>query len=140
MMDQTVVFFLAGILIVAAIILALICGSKKGVKRLDVERYRVRYLAIENQLKRDEESSHHLVVINADKLLDHALKDRGIKGQTMAERMKHVNELFSDSRGVWTAHKLRNKIVHEPDVKVGYEEARHALSNFKKALKDLGAI
>jgi len=139
-MDQSIIFFFAAIIIIAALLFYLICMTKHGVKHLDVEKYRVKWLAIEQQLKRDEVSSFHLTVLNADKLVDQALRERGVKGQTMGERMKNSVSLFSDRNGIWTAHKLRNKIAHETDVKVTYEEARFALKNFKKALKDLGAI
>jgi len=139
-MDQSIVFFFAAIIIVGALLFALICTSKKGTRRLDVERYRVKYLAIENQLKRDEHSSYHLSVLNADKLVDQALRERGVSGQTMGERMKNSASLFSDRNGIWTAHKLRNRIAHESDANVTYDEARYALSCFKKTLKDLGAI
>lgn len=139
-MDQSIIFFFAAIIIVGAIMFALICSTKKGSRRIDIEQYRVKYLAIENQLRRDEPSSYHLAVLNADKLVDQALRDRGLRGQTMAERMKNFNSSFSDRNGIWMAHKLRNKIAHESDVKVSYDDARRALSSFKRALKDLGAI
>jgi transposase len=91
-------------------------------------------------LKRDEESSYHLCILNADKLLDQAMRERGIKGETMGERMKTIRTVWSNPNGVWTAHKLRNQVAHEPDVRIGYDDARRALSSFKQALKDVGAI
>jgi hypothetical protein len=139
-MNQSLIFFFAGIIILGAIMFALICLSKKGIRHLDVERYRTRCLAVEHQLKKDEPSSYHLSVLNADKLVGQALKERGIKGQTMGEKMKNANSIFSDSNGIWSAHKLRNRIAHEPDASVTYDEARYALSHFRRALKDLGAI
>jgi hypothetical protein len=139
-MDQSIIFFFAIIIIVGAFLLVVICNTKKGAIRLDVEKYRIKYLAIENQLKRDEASSYYLTVLNADKLVDQALKERGLRGTTMAERMKNFNSHFSDRNGVWLAHKLRNKIAHESDARVTYDEARYALASFKRALKDLGAI
>lgn len=139
-MEHSIILLFAAIIIVGALLFAFICVTKKGAKRLDVERYRVKYLAIENQFKRDEPSSFHLSVLNADKLVDQALRDRGARGQTMGERMKNSASLFSDRNGIWTAHKLRNQIAHESDVMVTYEEARYALVCFRKALKDLGAI
>lgn len=139
-MDQSIVFFFAIIIIAGALMFALICTSKRGHKKLDVEHFRAKCLEIEHQLKKDEPSSYHLSVLNADKLVDQALRGRGIKGKTMGERMKNSASLFSDRNGIWLAHKLRNKIAHESDAHVTYEEARHALSNFRKALKDLGAI
>lgn len=141
-MDYAIVFGLAAILIVGALMFAFISKItvRKGAKRLNVDEYRVKYLAIENQLKRDETSSYHLAVLNADKLVDLALRECGTNGETMGDRLKNSNAKFSDLNGLWTAHKLRNRIAHESDVVVAYDEARYALSCFKKALKDLGAI
>lgn len=138
-MDQSVVFFLAAILIVGALFFAFI-STRKGTKHLDVEYYRAKCLEIEHQLKETEPSSYHMSVLNGDKLVDHALKGRGVKGKTMGERMISSAPSFSDRNGIWAAHKLRNKIAHESDAKVTYNEARNALSSFRKALKDLGAI
>jgi hypothetical protein len=138
--SSTIIFVFAGIIIIAGLLLALISLTKKGVKHLDVDKYRVRYLAIEQQLKKDEQSSYHMCILNADKLLDHALTERGLKGKTMGERMVNAKTMFSNNNEVWTAHKLRNRIAHEQDVKITYDETRYALAYFKKALKDLGAI
>ena len=139
MIDQSVIFFLAAVVVVGAIVLALI-GAKKGRKNLNVEYYRSKCLEIEHQLKRDEFSSYHLSVLNADKLMDKALIDRGFKGKTTGERMKNAASSFSDRNGIWNAHKLRNKIAHEPDACLTYDQARYSLASFRKALKDLGAI
>jgi hypothetical protein len=130
----------AGVLVVGALLLAIIALSRQGSPRLTVEKYRMRWLAIENQLNRDEPSSFQLSVLNADKLLDQALRERGVKGETMGARMKTAQTTWSNANAVWTAHKLRNQIAHEPDVNIRYEDARHALSSFKQALKDVGAI
>lgn len=139
-MNLSIIFFLAAVLIIGALLLFLICVTKKGVKRLDVEKYRVRCLAIEQQFKKEEPSSYHLAVLNADKLVDQALRELDVKGQTMGERMKNSANRFSNRNGIWTAHKLRNVIAHESDAHVSYESARQALNNFRQALKDLGAI
>jgi dihydrodipicolinate reductase len=140
MIDQSIIFFFAIIIIIGALLLFAICISKKGVKHLDVERYRAKCLEIEHQLKVDEPSSYALSVLNADKLVDQALRERGVKGQTMGERMKNSASTFSDRNGIWAAHKLRNQISHEPDFSIKYGEAKFALAQFRKALKDLGAI
>lgn len=139
-MDQTIVFFFATVIIIGALMFKLTCTPKKGTKHLDVEYYRTKCLEIEHQLKKEEPSSYHLSVMNADKLVDQALKCRGIKGDNMGERMKNATSLFSDNNSVWSAHKLRNRIAHESDVVVTYVDARQALIGFRKALKDLRAI
>ena len=139
-MDNSVIFLLSAIIIVAAIMFAIICFTKKIGKHIDVEKYRAKCLEIEHQLKADEPSSYHLSVLKTDKLVDSALRDLGIRGQTMGERLKNSVSLYSDRNGIWTAHKLRNIIAHEPDAVVTYEQARRALISFRQALKDLGAI
>jgi hypothetical protein len=139
-MDLSIIFFFAGIIIVGGLLFALIGLSKKGTNHLNVEQYRVKWLSIEQQLKRDQPASFSLSVLNADKLLDQSLRERGLRGQTMAERLKSGATMFSNRNNVWTAHKLRNRIAHETDVRVSYDDARYALSYFKQALKDVGAI
>ena len=139
-MDQSIIFLFAGCIIIGALMLFLICSTKKGARSLDVEYYRTKCLEIEHQLVQNDPSSYQTSILNADKLVDQALKTLRIRGNTMGERMKSSAKLFSDRNGIWDAHKLRNKIAHEPDVRISYEEARFALKNFRKALKDLGAI
>lgn len=141
-MDQSIsiIFFLAAIFVFGAILFAVISLTKRGPKNLDVEKYRSRWMTIEQQLKRDEISTYHMCVLSADSLLDHALKERGIAGETMGERMKAMKKQWSNANNVWSAHKLRNQIAHEPDVKLSYDNARRALQSFKQALKDVGAI
>lgn len=139
-MDQTlsIIFFFTAILIFGGLLFAVIALARKSPRGLDVEKYRSRWLAIEQQLKRDETHSYQMCVLNADKLLDQALVEKGVSGTTMGERMKQTK--WSNANVVWTAHKLRNQIAHEPDVRLDYDGARRALAAFKLALKDIGAI
>ncbi len=139
-MDGTLLAFFIGILVVGILLIIVITITKKSPAGLDVDRYRSRWLGIEQQLKREDPHSYQMVILNADKLLDQALRDRGIQGETMGERMKTLRDSWSNANAVWTAHKLRNQIAHEPDVVVGYDDARRALAAFKQALKDVGAI
>lgn len=139
-MDQNVFFFLAAIFIIGGLLFALMAISKKSPRPLDVSRYQESWLKIEGQLKKDEVSSYSLAVINADKLLDRALQERAYNGKTMGERLKSARDKFKSNDAVWSAHKLRNRIAHEQDVKVEYEATKRALVAFKQALRDLGAI
>jgi hypothetical protein len=81
-----------------------------------------------------------LAIIDADKLLDEALKKRNFRGKTMGERLVSAQRSLSDNDAVWYAHKLRNRLVHEPEVKLRKSEAQNALAGFKKGLNDLGAF
>lgn len=139
-MNSSLLFMLAGILVVAGVMLWIIFRLNQGTNQLDVDKYRKKWLEIERQLKKDDPRSCQFAVVEADKLLDHAMKDNGVRGDTMGERMKTARERWSSRDAVWQAHKLRNQIVHEADVKVGYDTARRALAGFKRGLKDMGAI
>lgn len=76
-------------------------------------------------------------ILDADKLLDYALKTKGFKG-SLGEKLKKHGACFSDLNGIWAAHKLRNRVAHElGDVRKA--EVKSALRSFKKGLEDLGA-
>jgi hypothetical protein len=140
MTDGLMLLFLVVIVLLGAGILFIITHARGKARPLDIDRYRTSWLTIEQQLVKGEEASCHLVVLNADKLLDQALKQRGFKGDTMGQRMKSAHDTWSNANNVWNAHKLRNRIAHESEVTVGYDNARRALTAFKQGLKDLGAI
>lgn len=137
-MNESVIFMFAAILIVGGLLFAVVTLTRRGGKQLDVTKFRRRWLSIEQQLKESEPSSYQLAVLNADKLLDLALREKGVAGETMGARMKQTT--FSNANATWSAHKLRNQIAHETDVAINYQTARRALASFKQALKDVGAI
>jgi len=76
-------------------------------------------------------------VIEADKLLDFALGKKGLQGN-LGEKLKNAQGYFTDINSVWAAHKLRNRIAHEMNIKIYDNEAKRALKQFKQGLKDLG--
>jgi len=80
----------------------------------------------------------NLAIMNADKLLGHALKARGVFG-SVGDQLKSAPSLFNDLNSVWSAHKIRNRLAHEIGMKVTPKEAKSFLNIYKKALKDLGA-
>lgn len=138
-MDAGLIVLFAAILIIGALLFALITFGKKG-RSLDVEKYRSRWMTIEQSMTRDNEASYHMAILNADKLVDQALQDIGFSGQTMGERLKSAKTALPHRDNIWAAHKLRNRIAHEPDARISYDHARRALAQFKQTLKDLGAI
>lgn len=138
-MDGALIFLFAAVIIVGVLLFAIITFGKRG-GHLDVDKYRTRWLAIEQSLERNNQASFHMAIMNADKLVDQALKDKGIKGKTMGERLKAAKDQLPHRDNIWSAHKLRNQLAHEPDATVNYDQARRALAQFKQTLKDLGAI
>ena len=81
-----------------------------------------------------------MAIVEADKLLDGALKSMSMAGDTLGERLKFASYKYPELRKVWFAHKLRNQIVHEHDVRVKPHDLRSALKDYKKVLKILGAL
>ncbi len=139
-MNSSVFFLLATVLIIAGAMLAVITLMRRGGAPLDMDKYRKKWLEIERQLSREDVRSYQMTVIEADKLLDCALKECGTKGETMGARLKEKKTAWTNANAVWSAHKLRNQIVHESDFRLNYDDARRALAGFKRALKDVGAI
>lgn len=128
--------FIVGILIFVAILLT----SKKRYT-FDKMEYQTDFLAIENSLIKENSATYNLSIVEADKLLDKAMHEMGISGNTMGERLKKCGkEKFTKLDSVWRAHKLRNQIAHEPRFSVEYVQAKRALAIYRQALKDLGAI
>jgi hypothetical protein len=128
-----------GIVVIAAL-LGVVLGSgyvKRRPKTLDATYFTAQWRSAQAYCK--EKSTWPLAVINADKLLDEALKRRRFKGKTMGERMVSAQREFSDNDGVWYAHKLRNRLVHEADVSLKDSDVKKALIGIRQALKDLGA-
>lgn len=138
-MGDTIVWLFVAIIIVGGGFLALMMLTRKPSKYLDQQKYRERWLSINGAITNDS-GSQELAIINADKLLDQALRERGVSGETMGERMKTAKAMFSDNNAVWNAHKLRNRIAHENTVKLNPLVTKRAMSAFKTALKDVGAL
>jgi hypothetical protein len=138
--DPKVVVFLAAVLLVGVVIvlaLNLLWRRRAG---LNVEKYRTAWLKLENSLDRGNPITYQMAILSADKLLDQALRDSGVSGGTMGERLKSAKTRFTNINDVWFAHKIRNRIAHESDVNLNFVTTKRALFIFKKALKELGAI
>lgn len=138
-MNLDLLIFFGAVLILGIIVFAWVV-RRSGHTRLNVEKYRSDWLSIERQLVKDSHASYVIAVLNADKLLDKALKESGYRGNTMGERMKSAKNTWKNANQVWTAHKVRNTLAHETDAAISYDTARRALAAFKQALKDVGAI
>ena len=140
MIDGSLTLLVAA-LIIGILLLIMMGFLKKKETRFDKEKYQVDFLRIENSLKKENEASYAMAIVNGDKLLDKALCEMGIPGRTMGDRLKKVGkEKFTQLNAVWYAHKMRNQIAHDHDFMPTFAQANHALETYKQALNDLGAI
>lgn len=136
----TPLLFAVAILIAAGLLFLVIHLTKPYAPALNKEKYQKNWLKIENSLNKENPASWHLALINGDKLVDTALRELQVKGQTMGERLKAAKDKFSSPNSIWHAHKLRNVVAHEHDAEINFDQTRRAMNSFKQALKDLGAI
>jgi hypothetical protein len=81
-------------------------------------------------------------IAEADSLLAEALKRRGYKGKNTGERLVAAQHDLSANDTIWLGHKLCNKLNQEDvDVrKLKKKDMLDALSGFRQALRDLGAL
>jgi hypothetical protein len=111
---------------------------KRPKKELDKAYSRGKWKELQKKCAHTE--TWALAVIEADSLLDEALKKHRYKGKTMGERLVSAQRMLTNNDGVWFGHKLRNQLVHQTDVALREKDIKHALLGFLQALKDLGAI
>lgn len=139
-MSGAAVPIIIAIIIVGVLVFIAISLSASKPHAFDKQEYQARWLAIENAYNPKNPSSASMTILNADKLLDQAMIEMGIPGKTMGDRLKKVNTRLSQLDAVWSMHKIRNQIAHEPDYHLSSAESSRALKIYKQALKDLGAI
>ena len=80
-------------------------------------------------------------ILRADALLNDILNDLGYEGPTFADRLKIVDTTILKSVDrLWSAHRLRNMIAHEPLEQHSRETIIEALRSYEQALRELGLM
>lgn len=116
--------------------------SKKIVKEkkegFDFGQFKERWQAVLGHIDLMNESDWKLAIIEADKLVDDLLIQKGYKGESMAERLASVEkDELSSIDLLWEAHKVRNRIAHKVGFKLTNQEADKVISYYKEALEEL---
>ena len=131
-------------LVIVLLIVAVIWLKKKltspelyGMTREQVAK---RWKQVMDTSKMNGDMGLKLSIIEADKLLDAALKSLVMPGETLGERLKVACYKYPKLKNVWWAHKLRNNIVHDHSFRLNSGQAKKALNEFEKALKELKVL
>jgi len=127
------IWLLVGIFVILDLSLltfVIVSRSRKSFSEADKKKYREHWQRIAALDGRQ-------AVVEADMMLDELLGKKGYSG-TMGEKLKKAGPAFTNVNDVWSAHKLRNRLVHELNMKVSAGEAKTALNHFARAFKDLG--
>lgn len=135
-MQPTVLAGSVAVIVLCVLLVASV--QRRRPRRPDHARFQKRWHEIQGFCK--TANTWPLAIINADRLLDEALKRLRCKGKTMGERLVSVQRRLSDNDGVWYAHKLRNRVVHEEMGDLKRRDVESALRGFRQALIDLGAL
>jgi hypothetical protein len=102
---------------------------------------RERWQSIEKKFALDTPESTRLAIIEADALVDTALKGMQIPGEHLADRLSNLdqNDIKSMNR-VWRAHRLRNDLVHTPGFAVPPADAQRTMDDYEAFLKEMEVI
>ena len=125
-----------GVLVLVAVGLFLWLRHRPA--KLKTEFYQEKWQELQGMLR--DKQKWALAVVDADNLLDNALKKKHISGHSMGERLVKAQRLFTDNDGIWFGHKLRNKIDADPTVKLKEADVKQALVGIRQGLKDVGAL
>lgn len=121
------------------IIVAIVIIRKKRQKRaLDKAHYIAKWKELQKNCA--TRKTWPQAVIDADKLLDEALKQRRYKGKTTGERLVAAQHELTANEDVWFSHKYRDEIAEEDVRRLKKQDIIDALSGFRQALRDLGAL
>ncbi len=109
--------------------------------RLDEKRILRAWQKVKARLAKQHEAERRLAVVEADLILDEVIKIAGYQGETMGDRLKGLTPAnLSNIERVWRAHKIRNRIVHEPDFAMTAMEAEEMVDIYHKALQEFGLL
>lgn len=81
-----------------------------------------------------------LAIIEADVMMDQALKQRGYAGASLGERLRSVSPSSLPSiNDAWQAHKVRNFVAHHGhEYVLTKREAEETMKRYERVLDDLG--
>jgi hypothetical protein len=107
----------------------------------DVPRYRKHWNDIRAHAEDAPPQSLTLAVIAGDNLVDDALKEMGLQGEHMADRLEQLHKADLPSLDdLWRAHRVRNDLVHTVGFTLTPNETREVLDVYEKFLLELGAL
>ncbi|MDB5170605.1 MAG: hypothetical protein JWO35_299 [Candidatus Saccharibacteria bacterium] len=107
-------------------------------KELDVKDFTQRWQALQKHCV--TRKTWPQAIIEADNLLCDALKKSRYKGKSTGERLVAAQRMLSDNEGVWFGHKFCKQIGDQDVRKIKKQDVMDALTGFRQALRDLGAL
>jgi hypothetical protein len=107
-------------------------------RKLKVDRFRTDWKELQKFCR--DKATWSQALIDADNLLDKALKLRRFKGKRMGERLVSAQRKLTNNDSIWAAHNLTKKVLDVPNTKLTEAKVRAALVAYRQALIDIGAL
>jgi hypothetical protein len=111
---------------------------RRRAKRLNKKRFTESWKALQKNCA--TRKTWPIALVEADALLDKALKQRRFKGKTTGERLVAAQHELGSNSAVWFSHKYCQR-MKDIDVRtMKKKEVAEALAGFRQAMRDLGAL
>lgn len=96
---------------------------------------------IEQHFFAGSDNDLRIAIINADTLLDDVLRKAGVGGMDLGEKLRKVKiTQLPNLEDIWQAHKIRNRIAHEPNFSLKRDLAEKVLTIYETAFVHLGVL
>jgi hypothetical protein len=97
---------------------------------------------IQKDIESINENDWRLAIIEADSILDEMVKQMGLKGEDLGERLKSVEPSdFDTLDDAWEAHKVRNRIAHDGSAyPLTQSEAKRIIGLYEKVFREFKYI
>lgn len=105
------------------------------------EHVNVRWNTIVYHFSSANPNDWKVAIMEADIMLDELVQGLGYPGENLGERLKAIRiQDFPTLQSAWEAHKIRNKIAHEPGYQLSEREKELARKNFEQVFRNAGLI
>ena len=103
----------------------------------DVPQTVLRWQHILEESRSDSDQSRRLAILEADIMLGELLDELGLRGATMADKMKTVDRgRFNTIDLAWEAHRARNRVAHEAGHSSSGQETRRIIGLYEKVFRE----
>jgi hypothetical protein len=93
--------------------------------------------AVEKALNDGSSSGYKIAVIETDKILAQALKDKNYQGEDIEENLEIAKNIFTDYEKLEYARAMREKIISEQNFEVSREDTKEIIASYYQAISDL---
>lgn len=149
---RNIVFLICGVLFVTLVFTIPEClkfrprfggHAKKGGAIITLRRagMKERWERIVQKFEEGTPDAMKIAIIDADKFVDTLLKDGGLEGEHMADRLGQISrDDIKSLDALWSAHRYRNDLVHTQGMVIDQSEASRAIHGFHIFLEEIGML